>query len=75
MAIGSIDSRSLPKGIAMNQSELDREVAKATGETVLLIRQLGFTELVVPQWVAVPALNETPVATEPGLAPSSAETG
>ncbi len=29
----------------MTQAELNREVAKATGETVTTIRQLGFSEL------------------------------
>jgi len=29
----------------MNQSELNREVAQATGETVSTIRQLGFVPL------------------------------
>ena len=32
----------------MNQSDLDRAVARATGETVTEIRKLGFNLVVVP---------------------------
>jgi hypothetical protein len=54
----------------MNQAELDREIAKATGETVSLIKELGFTEVVVPQWVAVPAVDKTPVPAESDPSPA-----
>ena len=33
----------------MNQSDLDRAVARATGETVNQIRKLGFNLVVVPE--------------------------
>ena len=33
----------------MNQSDLDRAVARATGETVTEIRKLGFNLVVVPE--------------------------
>jgi hypothetical protein len=38
----------LPKGIKMNQHELDHAVARATGETVNVIRQRGFSEIPAP---------------------------
>ncbi len=33
----------------MNQNQLNREVAQATGETVELIRQRGFSIIIVPR--------------------------
>src|SRR5262245_60148114 len=38
-------STTLPEGVSMNQSQLYRSVARATGETVDVIRHIGFTML------------------------------
>jgi hypothetical protein len=57
----------------MNQSDLNREIAKATGESVSLIKELGFTEVIVPQSFRVSSTDKTPPPAEPGLAPFPAE--
>jgi len=41
--------RFLRKDFAMTQSDLDREIARTTGETVSTIRNLGFSLMEVPE--------------------------
>lgn len=41
----------------MTQVNLDREVARVTGESVRVIRNMGFTELPMPRLVA-PAIRK-----------------
>lgn len=33
----------------MNQTQLDRSVARATGESIATIRHLGFSEMLMPR--------------------------
>lgn len=42
----------------MRQADIDRAVARATGETVALIRQLGFTLLSQPTPIAPRPRNQ-----------------
>jgi hypothetical protein len=59
----------LNQDFAMNQTNLDRAVARATGETVERVQRMGFSLMVMPRFVPPPVKQRRRIAA-PRLATS-----
>ena len=59
----------------MTQNQINREVAKATGETIERIRQIGFNVVIVPRYYRKPRPggNQSEIATSPKRTQSKAQ--